>query len=73
MMSGVPRATTFNRHKLTAVRRRHRLSQRKFADLIGCSASAITQLESGRMRPSLETLEAVARTCRVDIREFFGR
>jgi len=45
---------------LQAARKRKGLSKRRLASLAGFDASYITHLESGRKKPSLDAIEAIA-------------
>ena len=54
----------------TAIRKtrlRAGLTQAELARRVGTTQSAISRLESGRVRPSLETLERLAKACGVTL------
>lgn len=46
------------------------LSKRHLAQLIGCDASYVTHLESGRRKPSLETLELLSNALEIPVHVF---
>lgn len=61
----------FNPKRLRALRQRLDLSLRQFARTVDRTAALIGQLEAGRARPSLETLERIARAHNIDLKELF--
>jgi transcriptional regulator with XRE-family HTH domain len=56
-------------HRLRAARRAHGLSLRVLADRLGISPSLISQVETGRAKPSVNTLYAMATELGVSIDE----
>jgi transcriptional regulator with XRE-family HTH domain len=48
---------------LRHARRRRDLSQRELADLTGIAQPAIARIESGAVRPRVDTLETLLRAC----------
>jgi transcriptional regulator with XRE-family HTH domain/quercetin dioxygenase-like cupin family protein len=55
--------------RLRAARLSHGLSLRGLADRLGVSASLISQVETGRARPSVSTLYAIASQLRISLDE----
>ena len=45
------------------------ITQRQLAQLSGLKQQSISRIESGKMPPSLKTLDKIARALRVDIKE----
>jgi transcriptional regulator with XRE-family HTH domain/quercetin dioxygenase-like cupin family protein len=66
--SGLPGYSEMGDH-LRAARRRRRLSLRDLAGRLGLSASLISQVETGRARPSVSTLYAIANELDVSLDE----
>ena len=58
---------------LREVREAAGLSKRDLAERIGCDASFMTHIESGRRKPSLETLEQISNVLSVPVHLFMLR
>jgi transcriptional regulator with XRE-family HTH domain len=58
--------------RLRAERERHRLSLRELARRLGMSPSALSQIETGRSRPSVGTLYAIVTELGMSLDELFG-
>ena len=52
---------------ITSARTRARLSKRELARRVGTSPSAIVEYESGRRSPTVDSLDAILRTCGFDV------
>jgi transcriptional regulator with XRE-family HTH domain len=59
--------------RLREERQRQRLSLRKLADRIHISPSALSQIETGRSRPSVSTLYAIVSELDISFDELFAR
>lgn len=59
-------------HHLRAQREKHQLGLRELARRLGISASALSQIETDKSRPSMRTLFAIARELHVSLDELFG-
>jgi transcriptional regulator with XRE-family HTH domain len=59
------------RHRLRAERERRGVSLRKLAREVGISASALSQIETGRSRPSVTTLYALVSTLGLSLDALF--
>jgi len=58
---------------LREVREEAGMSKRHLAHLIDCDASFVTHLESGRRKPSLETLEQISKALEIPVHLFVLR
>ena len=58
--------------RLRAERERHGLSLRELARRLGMSPSAVSQIETGRSRPSVGTLYAIVTELGLSLDELFG-
>lgn len=59
--------------RIRAARKQKRMTQQKFADLIGVSTSYVGHIEKGIKRCSLETLASICKVTGVDANELiFG-
>ena len=58
-------------NKIQALRKRKKLTQEKFAELIGIDAKNVSKIENGNNYPTPETLTAIANALEVDIYELF--
>ncbi|MBI5682804.1 MAG: helix-turn-helix transcriptional regulator [Deltaproteobacteria bacterium] len=57
--------------KIREERKRAKLSQEKFAELVDLSVNYIGYIERGKQAPYLKTLERIARTLGVEVYELF--
>lgn len=57
--------------KIQFLRKKRRLTQDQFAELIGIDPKNVSKIENGNNYPSPETLTAIARALEVDIYELF--
>ena len=53
------------------LRKKQRLTQEQFAELIGIDAKNISKIENGNNYPSADTLTAIAKALDVDVYELF--
>ncbi len=60
-------------HNLYKIRKEQKLSQEKFAEILGLSRSYISQIEASGVDKgvSIDTLFLIATTYNIDIRRFF--
>jgi transcriptional regulator with XRE-family HTH domain len=58
--------------RLRDLRGRRELSLRQLAKLIGASPSLLSQIENGKVTPSVDTLSLLARALAVPVAAFFG-
>ena len=58
---------------LREIREEASMSKRHLAQLIGCDRSFVTHLESGRRKPSLETLEQISMALKTPLHVFVLR
>lgn len=58
--------------RLREERNRRGLSLRKLASILGLSASALSQIETGRSRPSVSTLYAIVNELDISFDDLFG-
>ncbi|HJP71002.1 MAG TPA: helix-turn-helix domain-containing protein [Candidatus Limnocylindria bacterium] len=59
-------------HRLRELRSARELSLRQLAKLIGASPSLLSQVENGKVTPSVDTLYELARALGVPVASFFG-
>lgn len=57
--------------KIQGLRKKQRLTQEKFAELIGIDPKNVSKIENGNNYPSSETLTSIAAALNVDIYELF--
>ncbi len=57
--------------KIQILRKKRRLTQEKFAELIGIDPKNVSKIENGNNYPSSETLTSIAKALDVDIYELF--
>jgi transcriptional regulator with XRE-family HTH domain len=57
--------------RIKEVRKLRQLSQEKLAEKVGVEPKQISRIEGGKSSPSMDTLEAIARELRVEMRELF--
>lgn len=57
--------------KIQGLRKKKRLTQEKFAELIGIDPKNVSKIENGNNYPSSETLTSIASALNVDIYELF--
>ena len=57
--------------KIQLLRKKRRLTQDQFAELIGIDPKNVSKIENGNNYPSPETLTAIAHALEVDIYELF--
>lgn len=57
--------------KVRQLRKRHKYSQEQFAELIGIDPNSVSRIECGVHYPSLDTLEKIAKTLKVEMRDLF--
>ncbi|WP_263377356.1 helix-turn-helix domain-containing protein [Granulicella paludicola] len=57
--------------KLRSIRKRHGLTQEKFAELLDISVDFLSLVERGLNAPSFETIESFSITLGIPVREFF--
>lgn len=58
---------------LRKARTDHGLSQQELADKVGVIRQTISHIETGRMRPSVTTAQAIAEVLRLNWADFFTR
>lgn len=61
----------FGRH-LRAIRLQRRMTQERFAEVVGISVDFLSLIERGRNAPSFETLEQIAKSLRVSVAALFA-
>lgn len=57
--------------KIQMLRKKRRLTQEQFAELIGIDPKNVSKIENGNNYPSAETLTSIAKALEVDIYELF--
>lgn len=57
--------------KIQNIRKKKRLTQEQFAELIGIDPKNVSKIENGNNYPSSETLTAIANALGVDVYELF--
>ena len=57
--------------KIQLLRKKRRLTQEQFAELIGIDPKNVSKIENGNNYPSAETLTSIAKALEVDIYELF--
>ena len=57
--------------KIQLLRKRRRLTQEQFAELIGIDPKNVSKIENGNNYPSADTLTSIASALEVDIYELF--
>lgn len=57
--------------KILMLRRALKLTQEQFAEKVDLNTRTIARAESGKNRPSAETMEIIAYTCNVPVSYFF--
>jgi len=57
--------------RIQELRKQRKLTQEKFAELVGIDAKNISKIESGRNYPSAETLTSISKTLNVELYELF--
>lgn len=57
--------------RIQLLRKQAKLKQEEVAEKIGIDAKSLSRIEGGSRFPSMETLERIAETLKVPIREFF--
>lgn len=57
--------------KIQTLRKKRRLTQEKFAELIGIDPKNVSKIENGNNYPSSETLTSIAKALGVEIYELF--
>ena len=57
--------------RIQELRKQRKLTQEKFAELVGIDAKNISKIESGRNYPSAETLASISKTLNVELYELF--
>ncbi len=57
--------------KIQMLRKKRRLTQDQFAELIGIDPKNVSKIENGNNYPSAETLTSIAKALEVDIYELF--
>lgn len=57
--------------RIQLFRKRNKLTQEKFAELIGIDAKNVSKIENGNNYPSAETLTAIAKALDVNVYELF--
>ncbi len=57
--------------KIQSLRKTRRLTQEKFAEMIGIDPKNVSRIENGNNYPSADTLTAIAKALNVDIYELF--
>ncbi len=57
--------------KIQILRKKRRLTQEKFAELIGIDPKNVSKIENGNNYPSSETLTSIAKALDVEIYELF--
>lgn len=60
-------------NKLRALRKKHKLSQREFAQILGCSKSTISMYENGRRNPSFDNLVKLSELFNDDIKSLLEK
>jgi len=58
-------------HRIQSFRKKRKLTQEKFAELISIDPKNVSKIENGNHYPSTETLLAIAKALEVDIYELF--
>ena len=58
-------------HRIQSFRKKRKLTQEKFAELISIDPKNVSKIENGNHYPSTETLTAIAKALNVDIYELF--
>jgi transcriptional regulator with XRE-family HTH domain len=58
-------------HRLRTIRLERKMSQEKFAEVVGISVDFLSLIERGRNAPSFETIENMAKKLRVPVMELF--
>ena len=53
------------------LRKQNKITQEKFAEVIGIDPKSVSRIENGNFYPSAETLTAIAKALNVDIYELF--
>ncbi|WP_027086302.1 helix-turn-helix domain-containing protein [Cohnella panacarvi] len=53
--------------KIKLIRNQHNLNQVSFAEIIGVSQATLSEIETGKSKPSCETLQLLAKTYGVDL------
>jgi len=57
--------------RIKEIRRVRGLSQEKLAEMINVDPKHVSRIEVGRSFPSMDTLEAIAKALRVELKDFF--
>lgn len=57
--------------KIQALRKKRRLTQEQFAEIIGIDPKNVSKIENGNNYPSPETLSAIAEALGVEVYELF--
>ncbi|MBR1424008.1 helix-turn-helix transcriptional regulator [bacterium] len=57
--------------KIQEIRKQRKLTQEKFAELVGIDPKNVSKIETGLNYPSSETIIAIARVLNVEIYELF--
>jgi transcriptional regulator with XRE-family HTH domain len=57
--------------KVRLLRKQHKHSQERFAELIGIDPNSVSRIECGVYYPSLDTLEKIAKVLKVEMRDLF--
>ena len=60
----------FGKH-LRTIRLQRRMTQERFAEVLGISVDFLSLIERGRNAPSFETLEEIAKRLRMPVAELF--
>jgi len=58
-------------HRLRTIRLERKMSQEKFAEVVGISVDFLSLIERGRNAPSFETIEQIAKKLKVPVMELF--
>lgn len=57
--------------KVRQLRKHHKYSQERFAELVGIDPNSVSRIECGVHYPSLDTLEKIAKVLKVEMRDLF--
>jgi len=60
------------RRRIRELRERHRLTQEELCEAAGVSVDAINRIENGKRRPTLDTVEKIARALGVSTKDLLG-